>query len=1108
MSEYWKSTNKYWCKNCSVFVRDTKLERANHEATAKHQGAVKRSLRDLHRNADTKEREKERAKREVDRLNGVVSGSSSAGASRPGPKTSGGAYGAPLQQISETERQKQLEQLAELGVNIPTELRGTMAMPGEWTVTASKVVEPSGGKADGQDADSAGGRATGVKRERERTEEEKEQDEAIKGLFKRPRKWGVDSKTMPVDEDAELEALLSGPLAKIKKDEIEPSIKTEDSQRDAVEGVGVEPVTQEPSPPIKNEPDDENMSGSVAEPKESAPAVSSVSEVADVTVPATAVLFKKRKPKHIPKFNSIERYLLLAEGLRAVTTPVAIKMSSRTIKPGLMPNLRIYLEQRDTEYKVLRDAWLQNTADCLHAPPTWPVDRCMLIDSLPVELLLKIWEHLYQADLFHLALSCRALAGVTLPLLYERDVSLFDCLALRWACTFGTVPTLERTLSCGAPPNHVFQPDSYTGSHWIIGARAARFSQQCLFETPLSTAIVANKPEIVRLLLAHGADANESPNPWGTQDAPATEEWLSPINLAVGTPQMCSYSTFKHGDPQVVRYLLDAGANPNEYSVPRKSVTLDSLNNRFRGFTPLHMAMSDKVPVETVELLLERGADPTLVGSYQGPYSGYHTRTESDSFWARSPLEVALLRSPVYHVNPLDLDKVQLLFAHGGGNDLCELPRRRGVPPNLDIRVPLMFRHWTHVQAAALLRLFIAHGADLMSWGQMAIPAIMSIITETEYFIMDYSDYRMSMRISFSDRLAKICEVITILAEATLVKGQTAGQVRKSAIIDAVISPDFDGGVCPRRKGQTALRYVCGHFDADGVSSLVPVLLRHGADMNSGDSYGRTALHHAALFGAGHSVQELVSFLGGPAASGLRVDARDHRGWTPLHYACQFGIWEEHHSHVATVKALLDHGADARATTDGGWTPLSLAIFSAKPHLVKLLMDRGASVEDAFLLRQGDAERAVAPAGRILFLRSSTHYKGRMTGLVGELATARAGIMAVLSRRTGVPETEPEPEPESEVPAEHAEAPFVLPRDQGGDRRLWRANVKMAPFGTGTVQRSDMAGHTFEEKIGRVLDSLDQLGGLEAWVAGVSYVPPPAGCGRLGRVCACGLLDL
>ncbi|KAL2018087.1 hypothetical protein VTK56DRAFT_1273 [Thermocarpiscus australiensis] len=291
MAEYWKSTPKYWCKHCSVYVRDTKLERANHEATAKHQAAVKRSLRDLHRSAEQQEREKERARREVERLNGVVTGSSSSsGARGPGAKPSG-AYGASPQQVSQAERQRQLEQLAELGVNIPTELRGTMAMAGEWTVTSTRVIEDTGKKADSKEPTSTEGRATGVKRERERTEEEKEQEEAIKGLFKKPRKWGIDSKTMPAEEDAELETLLTGPLVKTKKEEsFPPEVKTEDGREEAAQDDVDKSAKREPSPPIKKEPQEELVGPDVG-----------TAAGTDNTPHAggPAVMFKKRKPKNI-----------------------------------------------------------------------------------------------------------------------------------------------------------------------------------------------------------------------------------------------------------------------------------------------------------------------------------------------------------------------------------------------------------------------------------------------------------------------------------------------------------------------------------------------------------------------------------------------------------------------------------------------------------------------------------------------------------------------------------------------------------------------------------------------------------------------------------------
>ncbi|TFB02616.1 hypothetical protein CCMA1212_005362 [Trichoderma ghanense] len=280
MSEYWKSTPKYWCKHCSVYVRDTKLERANHEATAKHQGALKRSLRDLHRNHEREEREKERARREIDRLNGVVSGSSS------------GSSAAPAKTAAPTEAQlkSQREQLAALGVAIPTDFRPEMAMPGEWTVTKTTIIEDKP-EADGETSIEA--RATGV-RKREETDEQKEEEEAMRGLFKKPRRWGRDSKTMPDDEDQDLDALLSTavPLkaeAKREEDAVKKEENAEDDDSSKVK------ILKEEDVPIKSEPDAE-LQGQ--EPSIHRDAVVKAEETEEPSG-ITPVVFKKRKPKGI-----------------------------------------------------------------------------------------------------------------------------------------------------------------------------------------------------------------------------------------------------------------------------------------------------------------------------------------------------------------------------------------------------------------------------------------------------------------------------------------------------------------------------------------------------------------------------------------------------------------------------------------------------------------------------------------------------------------------------------------------------------------------------------------------------------------------------------------
>ncbi|KAL8736948.1 MAG: hypothetical protein Q9181_002174 [Wetmoreana brouardii] len=150
MSEYWKSTPKYWCKHCKTFVRDTKLEKANHEATAKHQGNIKRFLRDLHRGHEREEREKDKAKSEVERLNGVVSGTSAATKARaPWSRQTAASLATEAGEATPAERKAQLAKLAEMGVAVPEDFRRETAMAGDWRTIAERPLWDCGKKEEG-----------------------------------------------------------------------------------------------------------------------------------------------------------------------------------------------------------------------------------------------------------------------------------------------------------------------------------------------------------------------------------------------------------------------------------------------------------------------------------------------------------------------------------------------------------------------------------------------------------------------------------------------------------------------------------------------------------------------------------------------------------------------------------------------------------------------------------------------------------------------------------------------------------------------------------------------------------------------------------------------
>ncbi|KAK6006639.1 hypothetical protein QM012_005647 [Aureobasidium pullulans] len=227
MSEYWKSTPKYWCKFCSTYVRDTALEKKSHEATPKHQNNIQRSLRDIHKKTEREDREKQRAKDEVARLNGLVSGkqqsnTSVASASQPSaPKLKSTAPTGPA---SIAERKRQMEQLAAMGVAIPEEYRRDMSIQGEWATVSERPVYSRPVKSTSNDEDEDT-KAFGVRKRK--LDDEEEQD-----LKLAPKAWGSRLKSYPgasSNTEEDLDALLSGAATTKKevKSEASDSLKKE-----------------------------------------------------------------------------------------------------------------------------------------------------------------------------------------------------------------------------------------------------------------------------------------------------------------------------------------------------------------------------------------------------------------------------------------------------------------------------------------------------------------------------------------------------------------------------------------------------------------------------------------------------------------------------------------------------------------------------------------------------------------------------------------------------------------------------------------------------------------------------------------------------------------
>ena len=132
--------------------------------------------------------------------------------------------------------------------------------------------------------------------------------------------------------------------------------------------------------------------------------------------------------------------------------------------------------------------------------------------------------------------------------------------------------------------------------------------------------------------------------------------------------------------------------------------------------------------------------------------------------------------------------------------------------------------------------------------------------------------------------------------------------------------------------------------------TLFTLLLTEGTDPNIADHYSRLALHEACHKGLESQVDRLCSLATNTFDS---INQNDVRVGTPLYLATRRGFYN-------IVKLLLDRGASINKTGPGNDLGSALMVACAEGHteIVKLFLSRGASLEvegSQFLSAQGTA---------------------------------------------------------------------------------------------------------------------------------------------------------
>lgn len=114
----------------------------------------------------------------------------------------------------------------------------------------------------------------------------------------------------------------------------------------------------------------------------------------------------------------------------------------------------------------------------------------------------------------------------------------------------------------------------------------------------------------------------------------------------------------------------------------------------------------------------------------------------------------------------------------------------------------------------------------------------------------------------------------------------------------------------------------------NGLSTIVDVLLPHGADPTLKGENGILPLHLAARRGNEEIVKVLLD------RPIVHVDAKDDSGKTALHLACSEG-------QKKVCEILLHHGADIKAVSEDKMTPLHCAIQNCHSEVARMILDQG-----------------------------------------------------------------------------------------------------------------------------------------------------------------------
>ena len=467
-------------------------------------------------------------------------------------------------------------------------------------------------------------------------------------------------------------------------------------------------------------------------------------------------------------------------------------------------------------------------------------------------------------------------------------------------------------------------------------------------KTPLAVAAVAIRLEVVRILLARGADQSKK-----------NLEGQTLVSELAELPQQHSVDDYVG----MVRVLLEAGIATNDVDHARRSALHHAVRTGNRRLveellkfdadprlqdyahrTPLHYAVWQDI--EFSRLLLRHNADPQICDA--GGYTPFHIaaqygRVDVMELLSKAAPDVIKRRSnkgstPLHFAT--DKASIEWLLTQGidvntvDGSGKTAL--MTAVQSGSDKVVGLLLSH----KADPKLRDNSGKTALHHAAKEGSVPVAQRLLEE-EISLLKYTDnkQRSALHIAIQEKRLDFARVLLLQqrphididlqdkdGNTPLLLAVSAG-TQMQDFVQLLIEAGADTEL-RNKVSQTALVVAVG----DGNESLWKLLLDmpNGSKINAGGGVYPTALHVAAKEGDKDTVEQLVN-------RGANINAEGGLYHTALQAAAADG-------YDNIVEYLLEKGADASLTRGVFGNALSAAVYSGTFDIVSKLNDRGAAI--------------------------------------------------------------------------------------------------------------------------------------------------------------------